>query len=136
MTSDQVREPATVLAMVESAVDSESTEEGSAYCTMAEGELNSDNCTLPALLPSSACPEFSVSPVSAMKAICELSVRPELSTYPETTTEIVSLSLALPVLGVALWCVWAAHTVSKPPDHPELLPSLPLPPPLHQSSPS
>ncbi len=40
------------------------------------------------------------------------------------------LSLALPVLRVALWCVWAEHTVPKPPDHPESLASLPLPLPL------
>ncbi len=52
------------------------------------------------------------------------------------TTEVVPLSLALTVLEVALWCVWAAHTVPKLLEHPELPPSLPLPPPLHQSSPS
>ncbi|KAL0173220.1 hypothetical protein M9458_033531, partial [Cirrhinus mrigala] len=45
--------------------------------------------------------------------------------------EVVSLSLALPMLGMALWCVWAAHTIPKPLDHPELPPSLPLSPPLH-----
>ncbi len=35
----------------------------------------------------------------------ELLVCPELSTSP-----VVPLSDVLPVLGVAIWCVWAAHT--------------------------
>ncbi len=32
--------------------------------------------------------------------------------------------------------MWASHIVLKPHEHPELPPSLPLPPPLYQSSPS
>ncbi len=40
MTSDQVQEPATIPAMREKAVDSESAERSSAHCTMAEGELS------------------------------------------------------------------------------------------------
>ncbi len=80
LTSGHVQEPATVLATKESAMDSESTEGSSAHCTMAESELRSADCVLPALLPSSsACPELSVSPVLAMEAVCELSVCPELS---------------------------------------------------------
>lgn len=64
---------------------------------------------MPSLLPSS---ELSVCP--------ELSAHPELSICPEKTTEVVPLSLVLSVLRVALWCVWAAHTIPNPPEDPEL----------------
>ncbi|KAL0168686.1 hypothetical protein M9458_036908, partial [Cirrhinus mrigala] len=118
--SDQMQEPATELTTGESAMDSESLEGSSAHCTIAKGELSSVDCILPALpSSSSAYPEPS---------ICH-----ELSAFPEATMEVVPLSLAL---RVTLWCVWAAHTVSNPPDHSELPPSLSLPSPLHQSSPS
>ncbi|KAL0156913.1 hypothetical protein M9458_048159, partial [Cirrhinus mrigala] len=126
-TSDQVRELATELTMEKSAMDSESAEGSSAHCTVPEGELSSVDWILPALpLSSSACPEPSISP--------EPSICPELSACPEVTMEVVPLSLSLLVLGAALCCVWAAHTVSNPLDHSELPPSLPLLPPLHQSS--
>ncbi|KAI2655779.1 Filamentous hemagglutinin [Labeo rohita] len=131
--SDRVCEPATALAMR----DSKSTEGSFAYCTMVEGELSSADCVLPALpLSSSVCPELSVCPFLAKEVVCELSICPELSACLTTRMEVISLSLAFPVPGMTLWCVWAAHTVPKPPDHTELPPSLPLPPPLHQSSPS
>ncbi|KAL0154755.1 hypothetical protein M9458_049018, partial [Cirrhinus mrigala] len=94
----RVREPATVLAMGESAMGSESVEGSSTHCTVAEGE------------PSS---------------VDYASVCPNLSACITTTMEVVPLLLVLPVLGVALWCVWAAHTIPRPPEHPELPPSLP-----------
>ncbi len=85
---------------------------------------------MPCLLPSSE------PPIHPKLSVCpEISVCHELSACPEATMEVIPLWLELPVMGMALGCVWAAHTFSSPPDHPELPPSLPLPPPLHQSSP-
>ncbi|KAI2666445.1 Relaxin receptor 1 [Labeo rohita] len=109
VTSDQ----ATVLATGKSAMGSKGAEEGSAYCTMAEGELSSADCALPAILLSSSacpklsvCPELSVSPVSAMEAICELSVCPELSACPEMTTESPFPTTCVPVLTITTAVSW------------------------------
>ncbi len=129
-TSDQMREPATDLATGESVMDSDSAEGSSAHCTMAEGEPSSVDCYLdiyadmPPLLP----------PSSELSACPELSVCPELFACPEMTTEVVPLSATLPVLGVAMWCVWVAHTILEPFTCLDFPPSLPLPPPLYQSS--
>ncbi|KAL0164047.1 hypothetical protein M9458_039800, partial [Cirrhinus mrigala] len=134
--SDQVCEPATALATREITVDSESTEGVSTHGTMAEGELSSVDFVYTVLPPSSSIfPELSVCPVSTKEAIYELSICPEPSACMTMTTQVFLKSLALQVLRVALWCVWAAHTFSNSPYHSELLLSLPLPPPLHQSSP-
>ncbi len=86
-TSDKVRDPATVLAMREIAMDSESSEGSSAHCTIAEGELSSVDCILPALPSSSSactvpsiCPKPSICPEPY---VClEISVCPELSVCP------------------------------------------------------
>lgn len=45
----------------------------------------------------------------AKEAIYELSVSYESSVCPITTMEIIPLTAALPVMGVAIWCVWAAQ---------------------------
>ncbi len=46
------------------------------------------------------------------------------------TTEVIPLSAMLPVLGVAIWCVWPVYTIPETPDCYDFPPSLPLPPPL------
>ncbi len=124
--SDQVFVPPTVIAM-----DSKSVEGSSAHCTMAEGEPSSVDSNLdlyadmPCILPpsSSVCPVMITEVVFELSACPELSVCPELSACVTMTIEVVPLSLVLPVLGVALWCVWAAHTIPKCPDHPEIPPA-------------
>ncbi|KAI2662395.1 putative potassium transport system protein kup [Labeo rohita] len=55
------------------------------------------------------------------------------------TTEVVSLSAGLQVIGVAIWCVWAAHTFSGPStclDGGRRIPCLRLQPlpPLHRDT--
>ncbi len=50
--------------------------------------------------------------------------------------QVIPLFNALPVLGVAIWFVWAAYTIPETPDRHELPPSLPLPPPLMSSLPT
>lgn len=54
------------------------------------------------ILPLSSS-ELSACPVTAKETIYELSVCPELSVF--TTMEVISLSMALPVIDVANLCV-------------------------------
>ncbi|KAI2661449.1 Chromatin-remodeling ATPase INO80 [Labeo rohita] len=56
-------------------------------------------------------------------------VCPELSACHVMTTEFAPLFAMLLVLGVTIWCVWVTEG-PEPLVYPELLPSLPLPPPL------
>ncbi len=103
--SDQVQEPATVLATGENTMDRGEhygqRECGGKLCPMSKGESSTLDyfvdlyADMPPLLP----------PFS------ELSACPELSASPETTMEVVPLSLALSMLELALWCacVWAAR---------------------------
>ncbi|KAK2871301.1 hypothetical protein Q8A67_023828 [Cirrhinus molitorella] len=80
VTSDQVRGPATVLAMGERAMDSESVEGSSAHCTMADDELSLVESVLPALShSSSACPELSVCP---KHFVCPVSAKPFVNCLP------------------------------------------------------
>ncbi len=61
-------------------------------------------------------------------ACLELSVCPELSIWPEPTTEVITLFKILQVLGIAIWCVWAAHAILENPDiHKSHPPSIPSP---------
>ncbi len=126
VTSDQVREPATEHTMVDDAKEHEGLEESPAHCTTAEGELQLNSVDLidsvldlyadmPTLLP----PTY------------EQSVYPELSTCPAATMEVIPLSAELPVLGIAIWCVWAAHTI---PDNPGAHKFPPTHPPCPASS--
>ncbi len=128
--SDQVREQRWIMQR-----RGEGLEESPAHCTTTEGECPQDSedllnfdldlySDMPCLLPSSEPP------------ICpELSICPQLSACPEATTEVVPLSLALPVLGVTIWCVWAAHTVLENPGAHKFPPTLPLLPPPVISAP-
>ncbi len=135
-SSDQVREPATMHATVESPTHS----------TTAEGELRQDSGDFidfysEVLLPSSS--ELIVCPETTMEVCFELFICLELSVCPVMTMEVgFELSACLGLLsvclschehGVAIWCVWAACTISETLDCHELPPSLPLPPPLQCS---
>ncbi len=146
VTSDQVREPATEHATVDYAREHEGLEENPAHCTTAEGEhpqesedlINFDmDSDMPCLLPSSEphiYPEPSICPEPS---VClEISVCPELSACPVTTMEVVSLSAVLLLLGVTIWCVWAAHTIPENPGAHKFPPTLLPPPPLSPGSPS
>ncbi|KAL0164042.1 hypothetical protein M9458_039795, partial [Cirrhinus mrigala] len=130
VTSDQVREPVSEHALVDNARERESLEESPTHCTIGEGEIQLDSgdlidCDMDIyvdmpvlLLPSSELP-----------ACPELSVCPGLSACPEMTREVIPLSAALPVLGIAVWCVWVAHTIPEPSTCPDFPPTLPLLPP-------
>ncbi len=128
-TSDQVREPATKPATEDDTVECEDAEESPTHCSTADGELRQDSkelidfySNIPSLLPSSsemftypvltkeAVYELPVCPVMTTEICVELSVHPELSVSPVTTTEVIPLSTALPVLGVRnLVCVGCIH---------------------------
>lgn len=69
------------------------------------------------LLPS----ELSACLVMAKEAIYELPAFPELSAciglpvYPVMNMEVIPLSEALPLMGVAILCVWATHITTASP---------------------
>ncbi len=108
--SDQLRKPATELGMGESIKYSDSTERSSTHCTMAEGEQRSMDCVLPTLLPlSPACPKMSV----CLYLYTYLEKCGCLESYASTITTTEVVPLTLKVHEVAMWCVWAAHAVSK-----------------------
>ncbi len=73
------------------------------------------------LLPlSPACPKMSV--CLYLYTYLEKFGCPESYASTITTTEVVPLTLK--VQEVAMWCVWAAHAVSKPTEHPALTPTV------------
>lgn len=64
---------------------------------------------LPAYPELSACLGFPVCPITTTE-VCN-----ELSVCPVTTTEVVPLSEVLPLMEVAILCVWAKHTTTVSP---------------------
>lgn len=121
---DQVGETAARHATVDVSVGSKGTVESSSHCSTARGELrlHSEDFDLyedmPCLLPpsSSVCPlmttevKIELSVYVELSVCLELSACPEPSIGPEPTTEFITLYVILPVLGIAIWFVWAAHT--------------------------
>lgn len=118
--------------MEDDTVECEGAEESPVHCSTANGELRQDSGELidfysdiPSLLPSSSelfvCPavteeavnELPVCPVTTIEVCVEQSVHHELSVRPVMTTEVIPLSAMLPVLGVAIWYVWAAYTIPE-----------------------
>ncbi len=41
---------------------------------------------------------------------------PKLTHSSPPVPELIPLSVALPIMGIALWCVWAAYTTTEPPE--------------------
>ncbi len=104
MTSDQVRELATMPTTRETAVDSESAERSSAHCTMAEGELIED---LELRVCGFIC-RPAPSPPSFVRAFCQSCPHvkpreaaiptsdPGKATVPESNPEMVPISTSSP----------------------------------------
>ncbi len=131
-SSDQVGEPATTPATREKAVDSDNAERSSAPCTVAEGELIMDLGLCNSEGERAPVPEFSperapVPPASPERASVSTSCS-EKDCVPECSP-VDPLSVMLPMLGVAIWCVWAAGSRIR------TRPLLP-PPPVSSGSPS
>ncbi|KAI2663501.1 Chromatin-remodeling ATPase INO80 [Labeo rohita] len=107
LSCDQVRELATMHVTVDETVERESAEESPAYCTGDLIDFYSE-----VLLPSSselpACPEMTMEVALNCLPILEyLSV-------PSRPWRLFFLLDMLPVLGVTICCVWAAHTIPEP----------------------
>lgn len=107
-------------------MDSESVERSSAHCTMADGELTRDLALLDfeGGLTDWEADIYADMPI-VLPPSSDLPVCPELS-----ANLVVPLSDTLPVMGVTMWCVWAAHTNPESPEAQKCPPTLPLLPPL------
>ncbi len=139
VTSVQVREPATELATGDNSVYSESAEGGFDHCNMADCQLKLDlglldvkqdlkdfntdiYADMPPLLP----------PLLALNYLPWTVPVP----MPWNSPRGRSYFCRAPSVGSHIvMCVWAAHTILEPSTCLYFPPSLPLPPPLHQSLP-